>query len=126
MAVNIKQIVTFQLKALRIAGFIEYMQQVVNLMRAFRNTGEDGQSALPPKVEAVSTSCRRPARRTRSPRSPENQETPRSPSPDKLLSKELILTGTCPLSGFSLPYETRKTYQRLSGSGMENNCIILM
>ena len=55
MAVNIKQIVTFQLKALRIAGFIEYMQQVVNLMRAFRNTGEDGQSALPPKVEAVYT-----------------------------------------------------------------------
>ena len=55
MALNIKQIVTFQLKVLRIAGFLEYVQQVVKLVKAFRNSGEQGVSQLPTKVEAVYT-----------------------------------------------------------------------
>ena len=50
---SIKQIESFKSKYLRMAGFVEYMQQVENLVMEFRNSGEDGQSALPPKVEAV-------------------------------------------------------------------------
>lgn len=55
MVLSIKQIVTFQLKVLRIAGFLEYAQQVVKLVNAFRNSGEQGVSQLPAKVEAVYT-----------------------------------------------------------------------
>jgi len=52
---NIKQIMSFQLKALRIAGFLEYVQQVVKLFRDFRDSGEEGVSQLPAKVETVYT-----------------------------------------------------------------------
>ena len=53
---NIKQIVNFQLKVLRMAGFVEYVQQVAKLFTDFRNSGEEGQSQLPVKVEPVYTS----------------------------------------------------------------------
>ena len=52
---SIKQIVNFHLKALRIAGFLEYLQQVAKLVKDYRDSGEEGQSQLPAKVEAVYT-----------------------------------------------------------------------
>ena len=55
MSLNIKQISNFQLKSLRIAGFIEYIQQAAKLFKTFRESGEEGQSQLPEKVEAVYT-----------------------------------------------------------------------
>jgi hypothetical protein len=38
------------------AGFVEYVQQVLKLFTDFRNSGEEGQSQLPVKVEPVYTS----------------------------------------------------------------------
>ena len=55
MALNIKQITTFQLKVLRIAGFLEFIQQVEKIVKTYRDAGEEGQSQLPVKVEAVYT-----------------------------------------------------------------------
>ena len=53
---NIKQIETFQSKYLRMAGFVEYVQQVLKLFKDFRDSGEEGVSQLPNKVEPVYTS----------------------------------------------------------------------
>ena len=53
---SIKQIETFQSKYLRMAGFVEFVQQVLKLFTAFRNSGEQGVSELPTKVETVYTS----------------------------------------------------------------------
>ena len=53
---SIKQIVNFQLKVLRMAGFVEFVQQVAKLVKDFRDSGEEGQSQLPTKVEPVYTS----------------------------------------------------------------------
>ena len=53
---SIKQIVNFQLKVLRMAGFVEYVQQVAKLFKDFRDSGEEGVSQLPVKVEPVYTS----------------------------------------------------------------------
>ena len=53
---SIKQIVNFQLKVLRMAGFVEYVQQVAKLFKDFRDSGEEGVSQLPNKVEPVYTS----------------------------------------------------------------------
>ena len=53
---NIKQIENFKSKYLRMAGFVEYVQQVLKLITDFRNSGEEGQSQLPVKVEPVYTS----------------------------------------------------------------------
>ena len=53
---NIKQIEDFKSKYLRMAGFVEYVQQVLKLVTDFRNSGEEGQSQLPVKVEPVYTS----------------------------------------------------------------------
>ena len=50
---SIKQIVNFQLKVLRMAGFVEYVQQVAKLFKDFRDSGEEGVSQLPNKVEPV-------------------------------------------------------------------------
>ena len=52
----IKQIEEFKSKYLRMAGFVEYVQQVLKLFTDFRNSGEEGQSQLPVKVEPVYTS----------------------------------------------------------------------
>ena len=38
------------------AGFVEYVQQVAKLVKDFRDSGEEGQSQLPTKVEPVYTS----------------------------------------------------------------------
>ena len=53
---SIKQIVNFQLKVLRMAGFVEFVQQVAKLVKDFRDSGEEGVSQLPTKVEPVYTS----------------------------------------------------------------------
>jgi hypothetical protein len=53
---SIKQIVNFQLKVLRMAGFVEYVQQVAKLVKDFRDSGEEGVSQLPVKVEPAYTS----------------------------------------------------------------------
>ena len=53
---NIKQIENFKSKYLRMAGFVEYVQQVLKLFKDFRDSGEEGQSQLPVKVEPVYTS----------------------------------------------------------------------
>jgi hypothetical protein len=53
---SIKQIEDFKSKYLRMAGFVEYVQQVLKLFTDFRNSGEEGQSQLPVKVESVYTS----------------------------------------------------------------------
>ncbi len=53
---SIKQIETFQSKYLRMAGFVEFVQQVLKLFTAFRDSGEQGVSQLPTKVETVYTS----------------------------------------------------------------------
>ena len=55
MAVNIKQINQFQLKYLRMAGFLEYVQQVLKIVKDYRDSGEAGVSQLPAKVEAAYT-----------------------------------------------------------------------
>ena len=55
MGLNIKQIDNFKLKSLRMAGFLEYVQQVQNIVKAFRDSGEAGVSQLPAKVEAAYT-----------------------------------------------------------------------
>ena len=52
---NIKQIVNFQLKYLRMAGFLEFVQQVLNIVKTYRDSGEQGVSQLPAKVEAAYT-----------------------------------------------------------------------
>ena len=53
---NIKQIETFQSKYLRMAGFVEFVQQVLKLFTDFRNSGQEGVSELPAKVDPVYTS----------------------------------------------------------------------
>ena len=53
---NIKQIEDFKSKYLRMAGFVEYVQQVAKLFKDFRDSGEEGVSQLPVKVEPVYTS----------------------------------------------------------------------
>ena len=53
---SIKQIEDFKSKYLRMAVFVEYVQQVLKLFTDFRNSGEEGQSQLPVKVEPVYTS----------------------------------------------------------------------
>jgi hypothetical protein len=53
---NIKQIESFKSKYLRMAGFVEYVQQVLKLFTDFRNSGEEGVSQLPVKVEPAYTS----------------------------------------------------------------------
>ena len=53
---NIKQIENFKSKYLRMAGFVEYVQQVLKLFKDFRDSGEEGVSQLPNKVEPVYTS----------------------------------------------------------------------
>lgn len=55
MVFSIKQISNFQLRVLRMAGFLEFMLQVKNIVMAFRNSGEPAVSQLPEKVEAVYT-----------------------------------------------------------------------
>ena len=55
MVFSIKQISNFQLRVLRMAGFLEFMLQVKNIVMAFRNSGEPGMSQLPEKVEAAYT-----------------------------------------------------------------------
>ncbi|MBO4719090.1 MAG: hypothetical protein J5658_04360 [Prevotella sp.] len=55
MALSIKQIVNFQLKYLRMAGFLEFVQQVLNIVKTYRDSGEAGVSQLPAKVEAAYT-----------------------------------------------------------------------
>ena len=52
---NIKQIVNFQLKYLRMAGFLEFVQQVLNIVKTYRDSGEAGVSQMPAKVEAAYT-----------------------------------------------------------------------
>ena len=53
---SIKQIETFQSKYLRMAGFVEFVQQVLKLFTDFRNSGQEGVSELPAKVDPVYTS----------------------------------------------------------------------
>ena len=52
---NVKQIFNFQLKVLRMAGFLEFVQQVLNIVKTYRDSGEQGVSQLPAKVEAAYT-----------------------------------------------------------------------
>ncbi|MBR4730797.1 MAG: hypothetical protein IK075_11135 [Prevotella sp.] len=52
---NIKQIDIFKLKVLRMAGFLEYVQQVLKIVKTYRDSGEAGVSQLPAKVEAAYT-----------------------------------------------------------------------
>ena len=52
----IKQIDNFKSKYLRMAGFVEYVQQMAKLFKDFRDSGEEGVSQLPVKVEPVYTS----------------------------------------------------------------------
>ena len=55
MALIIKQINAFNLVVLRIAGFVEYVEQVDKLFKEFRDTGGNGQSPLPAKAEVSYT-----------------------------------------------------------------------
>jgi hypothetical protein len=55
MALKIKQINAFNLVVLRIAGFIEYVEQVDKLFKEFRDTDGNGQSPLPTKAETFYT-----------------------------------------------------------------------
>lgn len=55
MALKIKQINAFNLVVLRIAGFIEYVEQVNKLFKEFRDTSGDGNNPLPAKAEAFYT-----------------------------------------------------------------------
>ena len=50
---NIKQIGIFQLKVLRMAGFLEFVQRVLDIVKTYRYSGEAGVSQLPAKVEAA-------------------------------------------------------------------------
>lgn len=50
MAISIKQIQAFNLVVMRIAGFLEYLQQFVKLVRAYAYTEGSAQSKLPAKV----------------------------------------------------------------------------
>ena len=52
---NIKQIVIFHLRVLRMAGFLEFVQQVKTIVKTYRDSGEAGVSQLPAKVEAAYT-----------------------------------------------------------------------
>ena len=52
----IKQIEEFKSKYLRMAGFVEYVLQALKLITDFRNSGEEGVSQLPTKVEPAYTS----------------------------------------------------------------------
>lgn len=56
MALNIKQIDFFRLSVMRIAGFLEYLQQFVKLVRAFAFTEGSAQNKLPAKVQPFFTS----------------------------------------------------------------------
>ena len=51
MALTIKQIQAFYLSVLRIAGFLEYLQQFVKLVRAFAYTEGKAESKLPARVQ---------------------------------------------------------------------------
>ena len=42
-------------KVLRMAGFLEFVQQVLNIVKTYRDSGEAGVSQLPAKVEAAYT-----------------------------------------------------------------------
>ena len=55
MAISIKQIQGFNLVVMRIAGFLEYLQQFVKLVRAFAYTEGSAQSKLPAKVQPFFT-----------------------------------------------------------------------
>lgn len=55
MALKIKQINAFNLVVLRIAGFIEYVEQVDKLFKEFRDTSGNGHNPLPTKAEAFYT-----------------------------------------------------------------------
>ena len=55
MAINIKQIDFFRLTVMRIAGFLEYLQQFVKLVRAFAYSEGSAQSNLPAKVQPYFT-----------------------------------------------------------------------
>ena len=55
MALTIKQIQSFKLTVLRIAGFLEYLQQFVKLVRAFAYTEGSAQSKLPARVQPFFT-----------------------------------------------------------------------
>ena len=52
---NVKQIDNFKLKVLRMAGFLEFVQQVLKIVKDYRDSGEAGVSQLPAKVEAAYT-----------------------------------------------------------------------
>ena len=52
---KILQITSFYIQSLRIAGFLEFLQQVVKLCKAYRNAGNDGTSRFPAKVDAAFT-----------------------------------------------------------------------
>ena len=52
----IKQIEEFKSKYLRMAGFVEYVLQALKLFTDFRDSGEEGVSQLPTKVEPAYTS----------------------------------------------------------------------
>ena len=56
MALSIKQIQAFNLVVMRIAGFLEYLQQFVKLVRAFAFTEGSAQNKLPAKVQPFFTS----------------------------------------------------------------------
>lgn len=55
MAISIKQIQAFNLVVMRIAGFLEYLQQFVKLVRAYAYTEGSAQSKLPAKVQPYFT-----------------------------------------------------------------------
>ena len=55
MAISIKQIQAFNLVVLRIAGFLEYLQQFVKLVRAFAYTEGKAESHLPARVQPYFT-----------------------------------------------------------------------
>ena len=53
--INIKQIQSFKLTVMRIAGFLEYLQQFVKLVRAYAYTEGKAESKLPTKVQQYFT-----------------------------------------------------------------------
>ena len=55
MAISIKQIQAFNLVVMRIAGFLEYLQQFVKLVRAFAYTEGKAESHLPARVQPYFT-----------------------------------------------------------------------
>ena len=55
MALSIKQIDFFRLTVMRIAGFLEYLQQFVKLVRAFAYTEGKAESKLPARVQPYFT-----------------------------------------------------------------------